>query len=70
MGDTVPVHDLSATELQVGSVDLATKQLVDSLCTGENDGLAFNLNGTLAETDEIGTDTYIMLATASNNKSE
>ena len=58
------VHDLGATELQVGGVDLAPKQLVDSAGTGEDDRLAFNLNGTLAKSYEIGTDTYNKLAIA------
>jgi hypothetical protein len=55
--DTVPVHDLGATELQVGSVDLASEQLVDSLGTSKDDGLAFDLDGTLAKADKVSTDT-------------
>ena len=62
MRNTVPVHDLSATKLEVRSVDLATEQLVDSLSTSEDDGLAFNLDGTLSKTDKVSTDTYIWLA--------
>ena len=57
MRDTVPVHDLGTTKLQVRSVDLATEQLVDSLGTGKDDGLALNLDGTLSETDKVSTDT-------------
>lgn len=57
MRDAVPVHDLCTTELQVGSVDLTAEKLVDSASTGKDDGLAFNLNGTLTETDEVSTDT-------------
>ena len=57
MGDTVPVHDLSATKLKVGSVNFTTKQLVDSLSTSEDNRLAFDLDGTLTETDKVGTNT-------------
>lgn len=57
VGDTVLVHDLGATELQVGGVDLTTQELVDGRGTGEDDGLALDLDGTLAEADEVGTDT-------------
>jgi len=54
---TVLVHDLCATELQVGSVDLATEQLVDGRSTSEDDRLTLDLDSTLTETDEVGTDT-------------
>jgi hypothetical protein len=57
MRDTIAVHDLSATELQIGCIDLATEKLVDGRSASEDDRLALNLNGTLAKTDEIGTDT-------------
>lgn len=61
MRNTVPVHDLGATKLQVRSVDLATEQLVDSLGTGKDDGLTLNLDGTLSETDKVSTDTWAKL---------
>jgi len=59
---TIAVHDLRATELEVGSVDFATEQLVDGLRTGEDDWLAFNLDGTLTKANQVGTDTYKLLA--------
>ncbi|GFF28865.1 hypothetical protein IFM46972_02469 [Aspergillus udagawae] len=55
--DTVLVHDLSTTELQVRRVNLATQQLVDGRGTSQNDRLAFHLDGSLAQTDKVGTDT-------------
>ena len=57
MGDTVLVHDLGTTKLQVGSVHFATQQLVDGRSTSEDDWLALDLDGTLSETDEVRTDT-------------
>jgi len=57
VGDTVLVHDLGATKLQVGSVDLATEQFVNGRSTSEDDGLTLDLDGTLTKTDEIGADT-------------
>jgi hypothetical protein len=57
VGDTVPVHDLGATKLQVGSVDFATEQLVDGLRASKDNWLAFNLNGALTEADKVSTDT-------------
>jgi hypothetical protein len=48
---------LGTAELKVGGVDFATENLVQSGRTGENDGGVLNLNGTLTEADEIGTDT-------------
>jgi hypothetical protein len=56
--DTVPVHDLSATKLKVGSVNFATEQLVDSLGTGKDDGLTLNLDRTLTKADKVSTNTY------------
>jgi hypothetical protein len=61
--NTVLVHDLGTTKLQVGSVDLTTKKLVDSGSTSEDDGLTLNLDSTLTKTNEVGTDTD---GTASN----
>ena len=60
--NTVPVHDLSATKLKVGSVHFTTKELVNSLSTSEDDGLAFNLDGTLSKTDKVSTNTCKPLA--------
>lgn len=54
---TVSVHDLSATELQVGGIHLAAEQVVEGRSTGEDDRLALNLDSTLTKTDKIGTDT-------------
>jgi hypothetical protein len=65
VGHTISVHDLGATKLQVRGVDLAAEQLVDSLSTSEDDGLAFDLDGTLAETDKVGTNTWTKLETKS-----
>src|SRR6266404_1746725 len=53
VGNTIFKHDLSTTELQVGCVDFATKNLIKGRGTCENDGLAFNLDCALAKTDEI-----------------
>ncbi|PNY27761.1 Uncharacterized protein TCAP_02317 [Tolypocladium capitatum] len=53
----IAVHDLRATELQVGRVDLAAQQVVQGGSTGQDDGLALDLHGTLAEADKVGTDT-------------
>ena len=57
MRNTVLVHDLCATELQVGSVDFTTEQLVDGGSTSEDDRLTLDLDSTLTETDKVGTDT-------------
>jgi hypothetical protein len=55
--DTVLVHDLGTTKLQVGSVHFTTEKLVDSWSTSQDDWLTLDLNGTLTETDQVGTDT-------------
>jgi hypothetical protein len=62
MRHTVPVHDLRATKLKVGSVNFTTEQLVDSLGTSKNDWLTFNLDRTLTEADEVSTNTCLNLA--------
>jgi hypothetical protein len=56
--DTVAVHDLGTTKLQVGGVDFTAEEVVEGTGTGEDDGLSLNLDRTLSETDQIGTDTY------------
>jgi hypothetical protein len=61
--NTVLVHNLGTTKLQIGGVHLATEKLVNSGSTSEDDGLTLNLDGTLTKTDEVGTDTD---GTASN----
>jgi hypothetical protein len=61
--DTVAVHDLSTTKLEVRGVDLTSKQLVDGLCTSEDDWLTLDLDGTLAKADKVSTNTYELLAT-------
>jgi hypothetical protein len=55
--NTVSVHDLGTTKLQVGSVDLTTQQVVESTSTGKDDGLTLNLDSTLTKTDEVSTNT-------------
>jgi hypothetical protein len=60
--NTVPVHDLGTTELQVGSINFTTEQLVDGTSTCEDNRLTLDLNRTLTKTDEISTDTYKSLA--------
>jgi hypothetical protein len=55
--DSVLVHDLSSSELQVRGVDFATENLVERSSSGEDDGLTFDLNSTLTETDEVSSDT-------------
>jgi hypothetical protein len=62
MRHTVPVHDLRATKLKVGSVNFTTEQLVDSLGTSKDDWLTFNLDRTLTEADEVSTNTCLSLA--------
>jgi len=49
---------LSATELQVGSVNLPSKKLVDGRGAGKNDGLTLDLDGTLTKTNKVSTDTF------------
>jgi len=58
VGNTIPVHDLSTAKLEVGGIDFTTQQVVQSRRTGKNDGLAFNLDRTLAKADKIRTNTY------------
>jgi hypothetical protein len=62
--NTVPVHNLRATKLKVGSVNFTTEQLVDSLGTSEDDWLTFDLDRTLTEADEVSTNTCAKLARA------
>ncbi|CAH0047846.1 unnamed protein product, partial [Clonostachys solani] len=50
--DTVAVHDLGATKLQVGSVDFTTEQVVQGRGTCQDNGLALDLDDTLAETNK------------------
>ncbi|GKT80765.1 LOW QUALITY PROTEIN: unnamed protein product [Colletotrichum tofieldiae] len=57
MRDTVAVHDLGTTQLQVGGVDLTAENVVQSRGTGEDDGLALDLDSTLTKTDKVGTNT-------------
>ncbi|KAH6606989.1 hypothetical protein Trco_006142 [Trichoderma cornu-damae] len=55
--NTVAVHDLGTTKLEVGGVDFTTEKVVQSRSTSKDDGLTFNLDSTLAKTDKIGTNT-------------
>ena len=55
--DTIAIHDLSATKLQVGGVDLATQEVVERRSTSEDDGLALNLDSTLTKTDKVSANT-------------
>ena len=48
VGNTIFVHDLSATKLQIGRVDLTAEELVDSSCSSQDDRLAFDLDSSLA----------------------
>jgi hypothetical protein len=57
MRHTVLVHDLRASELEVGRVDLATENLVERSRSGEDDGLSLDLDRTLSETNEVRSDT-------------
>ena len=68
MRDTVPVHDLSSSKLEIGSVDLATQEVVDSCSTSQNDRLTFNLNRALSETDKVGTDTWKLSVISPENR--
>ena len=56
VADAVLVHDLRAAELQVRRVDLAAEQLVDGGCARQDDGLALDLDGALAEAHQVRTD--------------
>lgn len=60
MRNTVLVHDLSASELQVRRVDLhfAPQHLVQSAVARQNDRLAVDRDGTLAKTDGVCADTH------------
>ncbi|KAH3673868.1 hypothetical protein OGATHE_001848 [Ogataea polymorpha] len=57
MRNTVSVHDLRASKLQVGGVNLSAQNLVDGRSTRQNDRLSFNLNGSLAKSHQVGADT-------------
>lgn len=57
MRGTVSSHDLGASELEVAGVDLSTENLVEGLSSGENERIAFDLDGSLTESDEVGSDT-------------
>lgn len=48
---------LSTTELQVGRVHLPTQNLVQSGCSSQDDGLALDLNGSVSQPQEVGTNT-------------
>lgn len=49
--DTILVHDLGTTQLQVRSVNLTTEKFVDSCGSCEDDRLALNLDSTLPKAD-------------------
>lgn len=55
--DTILVHDLRPSELDVGRVHLLPEHLVDGLGTGKNNRLALYLHDTLAEPDEVRSNT-------------
>ncbi len=55
--DTIAIHDLGATELQVGSVDFPPKEVVQGRGASEDDRLTLDLNSTLAETNKVGANT-------------
>jgi len=66
--DTIVVHDLGSTELEIRRIDLASKEIVNRACTCKDlkleyfyqttyDRLAFDLNGPLTKTNEIRPNT-------------
>ncbi|KAH3668229.1 hypothetical protein OGAPHI_001983 [Ogataea philodendri] len=55
--NTISVHDLCTTKLQVGRVDFSTKNLVDGWSTGQNDRLTFDLDSSLTKSNQVSTDT-------------
>jgi hypothetical protein len=57
MRGTVSSHNLGSSELKVGSVDLSTEDLVERLGSGEDERVTFDLDRSLTESDEIGSDT-------------
>ncbi|CAI6094390.1 unnamed protein product [Clonostachys chloroleuca] len=67
--DTVAVHDLSATKLQIGSVDFTSKQVVQGRGTCQDNGLALDLDDTLAQTNKSdGEDVVVRSAGSTGNK--
>ncbi|CAH0025223.1 unnamed protein product [Clonostachys rhizophaga] len=67
--DTVTVHDLSATELQVGSVDFTSKQVVQGRGTCQDNGLTLDLDDTLAEANKgDGEDVVVRSAGGTGNQ--
>lgn len=56
--NTISIHNLRSTKLQIRCVNFTTQQLVDSCSSSQNDRLTLDLNGTLTKTNEIGTNTY------------
>lgn len=57
VGRSIAGHDLGASKLKVGGVDLATKNLVERLGTCQDEGVALDLDCTLTESDEVGSNT-------------
>ena len=51
MRDPILVHDLGTSKLKIRGVDLTTQELVDGSGTGQNDRLALDLDGSLAQAD-------------------
>ncbi|CAG9956035.1 unnamed protein product [Clonostachys rosea f. rosea IK726] len=67
--DTVAVHDLSATKLQVGGVDFTTEQVVQGRGTCQDNGLTLDLDDTLAETNKgDGEDVIVRSAGGTGNQ--
>ena len=54
---TIVVHDLGASQLLVGGVDLSAQDLVEGTRPSQNDVRVFNLYDSLAKTNKISTDT-------------
>ena len=57
MGDTIIVHDLNASQLVVGWVDVTSKHFVQSTGTSENDMRILHLNDPLSQPHEVCTNT-------------
>ena len=54
--DTVVVHNLRTTQLDVGKIDILSEDLVEGGGASKNNGTLV-LDGSLAKTDQVGTNT-------------
>ena len=52
---TIVVHDLSASQLLIGRVDLSPEDLVEGTSSGQDDVRVLYLYHPLTQTDQVGT---------------